>query len=124
MQPSLAPSHQATRLLLWSGLTLALIGCGTQGFAPDALVEDPRANAFLNQVDKACGDLNLGTATVRERIQSQDDVYFVDETTKLFLGDISRAQYSDDITGFYPVGNSSKAVACVLQQLPAQPSQR
>ena len=107
-----------------AGLTLSLGGCGTQGFAPDALVENPGANAFLTQVNKACGDMNLGRATIAWLIQSQDDVYFVDETTKLYFGDISKAQYASDISGFYPVGDSSRALACIYQQLPKQPAQR
>jgi hypothetical protein len=106
------------RGLVLLGLTLCLAGCGANGFAPDALVENPGANAFLTQVGKACGDLNMGTATVAELIQSQDDVYFVDETTKLWFGDVSRAQYADDMSGFYPVGDSSRAVTCIVRQLP------
>ncbi len=105
-------------------LALWISGCGTQGFAPDALVENPGAEAFLTQVGKACGDINLGAATIAYRLQSQDDVYFVDETTKLWYGDISRAQYRDDISAFYPAGDSPRAVDCVIRQLPAQPAQR
>jgi hypothetical protein len=114
----------ACRRLGLVGLALCLAGCGARGFAPDSLVEDPGANAFLTQVGKACGDLNLGTATVAALIQSQDDAYFVDETTKLWFGDVSRAQYADDMSAFYPVGDSSRAVECIFQQLPQQPAQR
>ena len=105
-------------------MALLISGCGTQGFAPDALVENPGAEAFLTQVGKACGDINLGAATIAYRLQSQDDVYFVDETTKLWYGDISRTQYRDDISAFYPAGDSPRAVDCVLRQLPAEPAQR
>ena len=105
-------------------MALLISGCGTQGFAPDALVENPGAEAFLTQVGKACGDINLGTATIAYRLQSQDDVYFVDDTTKLWYGDISRAQYRDDISAFYPAGDSPRAVDCVLRQLPAQSAPR
>jgi hypothetical protein len=115
----------------WSSAPLALCaacltlgGCGTQGFAPDALVENPGANAFITQVGKACGDMNLGTATIAWLIQSQDDVYFVDETTKLYFGDVSKAQYASDISAFYPVGEHSRTLACIYQQLSKQPPQR
>ncbi len=105
-------------------LAINFAGCGARGFAPDALVEDPGASAFLSQVRTACGNLNVGTATVAYLIQSQDDVYFVDETSKLYFGDVSRAQYADDISGFYPIGNSSKAVECIVQQLAGERPQR
>jgi hypothetical protein len=114
----------ACRALCAAGLTLSLGGCGTQGFAPDALVENPGANAFLTQVGKACGNMNLGTATIAWLIQSQDDVYFVDETTKLYFGDVSKAQYASDMSAFYPVGEHSRTLACIYQQLPEQPPRR
>jgi len=118
------PWRWASRGLGAVGLAAVLCGCGTTGFAPDALVENPGAAAFLTQVGKACGNLNLGTATIAYRLQSQDDVYFVDETTKLWFGDLSKAQYAQDIGSFYPVGDTSKAVDCVFQQLPQQPASR
>jgi hypothetical protein len=111
----------ARRSLILVGLAAALAGCGKEGFVRDSLVEDPAASAFLTQVGKECGDLNVGTGTINWLLESQDDVYFVDLTSKLFFGDMSRAKYQDDINAFYPVGDSSRAVECIFRQLP-QPS--
>ena len=108
------------RRLCLLGVIVSLAGCGARGFAPDALVENPGANAFLTQVGKQCGDLNMGTGTIAWVLESQDDPYFVDETTKLYFGDVSRAQYEDDLSSFYPVGEGSRAVACIYEQLPKQ----
>lgn len=109
------------RRLCLFGLIASLAGCGARGFAPDSVVENPGANAFLTQVGKACGEMNLGTATINVLLQSQDDVYFVDETTKLYFGDVSRAQYADDMSGFYPIGEGSRTLECIYRQLPTQP---
>jgi len=109
------------RGLILVGLAVALAGCGKEGFVRDSVVEDPAANAFLTQVGKQCGNLNVGTGTINWLLQSQDDIYFVDLTTKLFLGDMTRAKYKEDINSFYPVGDSSRAVECIFGQLP-QPS--
>ena len=111
----------ARRGLILVGLAAALAGCGKEGFVRDSVAEDPAANAFLTQVGKQCGNLNVGTGTINWLLQSQDDIYFVDLTTKLFLGDMTRAKYKDDINSFYPVGESSRAVECIFGQLP-QPS--
>jgi hypothetical protein len=112
----------ARRGLILLGLATALAGCGKEGFVRDSVVEDPAANAFLTQVGKQCGNLNVGTADIAWLLRSQDDIYFVDLTTKLFLGDMTRAKYKEDINSFYPVGDSSRAVECVFQQLPKPPS--
>jgi hypothetical protein len=108
----------ARRGLILFGFAAALAGCGKEGFVRDSVVENPGANAFLTQVGKACGDLNVGTATIDWLLQSQDDVYFVDLTSKLYFGDVSRSKYTEDMSSFYPVGDSSRAVECIFQQLP------
>jgi hypothetical protein len=115
---------QAGCRLCLLGLVIGIAGCGARGFAPDSVVENPGASAFLAQIGKHCGDLNMGTADINWLLQSDEDVYFVDETTKLYFGDVSRAQYADDLGSFYPVGDATKALPCIYQQLPATPPQR
>ena len=112
----------ARRGLILAGLIVALTGCGKEGFVRDSVVEDPAANAFLTQVGRECGNLNVGTGTINWLLESQDDVYFVDLTSKLFFGDMSKAKYAEDINSFYPVGDSSRAVQCIFQQLPTAAS--
>jgi hypothetical protein len=62
----------------------------------------------------------VSQATIAWLIQGQDDFYFADETTKLYFGDVSRAQYADDISSFYPMGAGSRAIPCIFEQLPRQ----
>jgi hypothetical protein len=94
-------------------------GCGSVGFAPDALVESPQADAFLNRVAKDCGRLRIGDQTVAYLLDvNNSDTYFVDETTKLFFGDVSGEQYASDINAFYPTDANRPAIECVFAHLP------
>lgn len=120
MEPSAALRAGRTlcALSLAFSLAFSLAGCGTTGFAPDSVVENPGADAYLDRVAKACGNLDLGTATIGYLLQGQGDAYFVDLTTKLWYGEITRAKYTDDISAFYPGSDASKAVRCIFGQLP------
>jgi hypothetical protein len=104
--------------ILLTTLLLILAGCGGDVMAPDPIVENPNAEAFLDQVQKECGHLDLGSQPIGFLLSSSsDDTYFVDETTKLFAGRVSREAYSDDINSFYPAGKNEKALDCIFGQL-------
>jgi hypothetical protein len=46
--------------------------------------------------------------------------YFLDETTKLYFGEVSRVQCATDINGFYP-GENQAALDCIFARLPENP---
>lgn len=48
---------------------------------------------------------------------NSDDTYFVDESSKLYFGRVSRDQYASDIDAFYPGGANQDALACIFDQL-------
>ena len=99
-------------------LPLLIAGCGGEAMAPDPIVENPNAEAFLDQVQRECGHLNLGSQPIGFLLSSSsDDTYFVDETTKLFAGRVSQEGYRDDINAFYPAGENEKALNCIFGQL-------
>lgn len=102
---------------LIAGVSLGLCGCGGNLAAPDALVEDSGAEAFLNQVAKGCADKSIGNNQLNWLINESDDSYFLDETTKLYFGKVSREQYRSDINGFYPTGANDTALTCIFSQL-------
>jgi len=103
---------------LFPALPLILAGCGGDVMAPDPIVENPDAEAFLEQVQKECGHLNIGSQPIGFLLSSSsDDTYFVDETTKLFASRVSQQAYSDDINSFYPAGSNQKALDCISGQL-------
>lgn len=91
-----------------------LTGCGGGLFAP----EGPATNAFLDQVAANCGKLNIGKQPINFLLDvSSNDVYFVDETSKLAVGQVDQSTYTDDINSFYPAGANQAALDCIFDQL-------
>ncbi|MGA7980538.1 MAG: hypothetical protein WCA32_09945 [Chromatiaceae bacterium] len=107
------------RSLLGAALALIAVGCGRVGFAPDALVENPGADKFLNLLGSECGKQKIGDQTVEYLLGvNSNDTYFVDETTKLYFGDVSRQQYASDINASYPTDTNQGALDCIFAKLP------
>ncbi len=102
-----------------TAFVLAATGCGTNGFAPDALVENPGADAFLNRIQQQCGKLSVGDQPLNYLLSSSsNDTYFVDATSKLYLGTFDKKQYADSINAFYPTGTNQPALDCIFAKLP------
>lgn len=93
---------------------LALTGCGGGVLAP----EGPASNAFLDQVAANCGKLKIGNQPIDFLLDiNGDDIYFVDETSKLAAGSIDETTYATDINAFYPTDTNQAALDCILNQL-------
>ncbi len=104
-------------VLLPTLLVLVLTGCGPGGFARDALVEDPGAEAFLNRIEQNCGKLSVGNQPLNWLLSStNNDVTFVDMTSKYFLGQFSAKDYTDGINAFYATGTNQPALDCIFKQ--------
>lgn len=117
-QPMLAP-RLASALVLAATL-IALTACGTNGFAPDALIENPGADAFLNSIAQNCGKESVGNQPLNYLLDaSNDDTYFVDAASKLYLGTFSKAQFADGINAFYPTRTNQAALDCIFGLLPS-----
>jgi hypothetical protein len=98
-------------------LLMTLAGCGGGLVAP----EGPATNAFLDQVGSRCGKLSIGSQPISFLMDmNSNDVYFVDETSKLAAGEIDRATYASDINSFYPAGDNQAALDCIFDQLGGQ----
>lgn len=103
--------------LLAAVAALTLHACGTV-VAPDALLENPGAEAFLDRVGSHCGKLSIGNQTLGYLLdENSDDTYLVDESSKLYFGDVSRATFANDINSFYPTGENQPALDCLFAQL-------
>lgn len=89
-------------------LPLALSAC-----APDAWKANPNFNAFLNQVDRVCGKLNIGEPTVSELLNSS--AVFLDTTSRWDLGKISTADYIESVMA-NGGGRESAGLKCILAQ--------
>jgi hypothetical protein len=99
-------------------LGTTVTGCGQNLVAPDSIVEGSGAEAFLDRIDKHCGNHRLGIQTLTYILNfSQDDAYFLDISSKLYHGKIDRQTYADDINGNYPAGANRPAIDCIFSQL-------
>jgi len=106
--------HITPDILSASAIALALAGCGGDLVAP----EGPATNSFLNQVAAQCGHQMIGKQTIAYLLDvNSNDVYFVDETSKLAAGEIDKSTYADDINSFYPTGSNQAGLDCVFRQL-------
>lgn len=99
-------------------LPLLMAGCGTPPLAPESSTADPQARAFLMQVREQCGDLTLGQASIAWLLEGQHDPNFVNQTIKLQEGSLSKAEYTEAMSNFYPIDPGSDALACIYEQLP------
>lgn len=116
MKKSIGYGRLPVAALLAGGL-LAMAGCGTNGFSPDALIEDPGAEAFLDRIEKNCAKLSVGNQPLNWLLStSSDDVTFIDVTSKFYFGQISPEQYQSNINAFYPTGTNQPALDCIFKQ--------
>ena len=91
-----------------------LSGCGGDLVAP----EGRQANAFLDQVSANCGRLSIGSQPIDYLLDiNNNDVYFIDELSKLSTGKIDKAAFTSDISAFYPTGSNQGALDCIFAQL-------
>lgn len=117
MKNTQIPAVSAVRLFPVTLFALALSACGGGLMAPDPLREDPKAEAFLDRVAKNCADKSVGINYLSDLINNTQDAYFVDVTTKLFVGNITKAQYSSSINGLYPGADNQPGIDCIFSQL-------
>ncbi len=103
-----------TRLLLGVAmLPLIFAAC-----APDAWKANPNYDAFLNQVQRVCGNKSMGEPTINDLLNQDSPMYsvfFVDITSRYALGKISQQDY---ISGVMSVGGGreSEGLKCILAQ--------
>ena len=110
-------------MLLASLTLLALAGCGGTLVAPDSLVEDAGDEAFVDQLVKACGKRELGRQPLNYLVQVETgdaNIYFIDQTSKLYFGRIDRQGYASNLKTFRP-GDNQDALKCIFAQLDQVP---
>lgn len=95
-----------------------LPACGGNPALSDRLVENTGAEAFLDRIAQNCGTLSIGDQQLKYLLDvNSDDTYFVDVSSKLYFGRVSRDQYASDINAFYPTGANRDALTCISAQL-------
>ena len=106
------------------------IGIAVAGCAPDALTnrDAPGFNAYLQTVATSCRPLMIGNSDVGEWLRTPGSsdpnyTYFLDMTSRLYYGTVTRNAYRDGITGFLGPGTSNAtSFACIFRNLPAMPT--
>ena len=121
--PAMSPPNSILAMLLASLTLLALAGCGGTLVAPDSLVEDAGDEAFVDQLVKACGKRELGRQPLNYLVQVETgdaNIYFIDQTSKLYFGRIDRQGYVSNLNTFLP-GDNQDALKCIFAQLDQVP---
>ena len=107
-------NHRAALFAAFSA-TATLAAC-----APDAWKPAPGYDGFLNQVQNACYYQRIGMVNVGDMLSNpgnMQSVYFMDETSRLYFGKISRENWTSAVTAFIQGRASDPGVQCVLDQL-------
>lgn len=106
--------------LLAASLSLAVSAC-----APDAWRPDSPYEAFLDQVQQKCWNLDIGGQEINGLLSgsgaNSSGDYFIDLTSRMFNGRISVDNYVDTLTAFYNTKPDSPGIRCVLAQMPDNP---
>jgi hypothetical protein len=96
-------------------ITATLAAC-----APDAWKPAPGFDGFLNQVQNACYYQRIGLINVGDMLTNPGNMqagYFIDETSRLYYGKITRENWTSAVTAFIQGRASDPGVQCVLSQL-------
>jgi hypothetical protein len=102
----------------------ALVGAGALAgrrtpVLSDRIEENKGAEAFLDRVAKNCGKLSVGNQRLDYLPdESSNDAFFIDESSKLYLGKVDRNSYSKYINALYPSDDNRPALDCIFEQLP------
>ena len=108
---------RAPRAVLFVG-ALALSGA-IGGCAPDAWKPNPTYDAFLNKVDKNCGTMRIGEASISQLMNPGSNLYsayFVDMTSRFELGRINAAQYADAVSTTFTTIENTTGIRCIIAQ--------
>jgi hypothetical protein len=92
--------------------------------APDAVTPSPGFDAFLERVQTDCYYQRIGVVNIGDALVSPGSEwagYFMDETSRLYFGKISRENWVMAITAFMQGRTDDPGVRCVLDLLDKTP---
>lgn len=84
--------------------------------APDAWRPDKPYDAFLDRVQKQCGEQRIGNKSIGwDLLQtSSPNAYFLDVTSRFYHGEISGTSYADALAGSFGGASDSPGILCIL----------
>jgi hypothetical protein len=87
--------------------------------APDAFRSDNPYEAFLDRVQTACYYEPISTTTVGNLLQSSGSnnaSYFLDETSRLYNGQITPQNWTMSITSQLEANSTDRGIQCLLNE--------
>lgn len=96
-------------------LPLALAAC-----APHAWGPEPGFDAYLDRVQQACGNMRIGSFMIGWDLINSQNPAFLDATSRMYYGKISRQDYAGFVASFASTSPDSPGIGCVIGQLPPQ----
>jgi hypothetical protein len=109
-------SSMKARAVPWA----AVVGAALVACAPDAWKPSAGFDGFLNQVQNACYYQRIGVVNVGDMLTNPGNMqstYFIDQTSRLYYGKVTRSQWTSGVTAFIQGRDSDPGVQCVLEQL-------
>jgi len=101
-------------------LVTAIVSFGALGgCAPDAWKPNPTYDAFLNKVDKNCGPMRIGEASISQLLNPGSNLYsayFVDMTSRFETGRISIEAYMEGIASTFTTILDTAGIRCIIAQ--------
>lgn len=104
------------RVAAAAALAMLLAAC-----APDAFRRDPEFEAWLREIRTACDRERIGQTRVGHLLGStgsREGGHFLNQTSRLYAGLITPAQWTTNVTAFISGRASDPGVQCVLERLP------
>ncbi len=84
------------------------------GCAPDAWRPDSPYDAFLDQIQRTCGDERIGSKSISRDFLQEGDAYFLDVTSRYYHREITEQNYVDALTGAYGARPDAPGLRCLL----------
>lgn len=89
------------------------------GCASDAWKPNPTYDAFLNKVDKNCGTMRIGEASISQLMNPGSNLYsayFIDMTSRFETGKISTEAYMEGIASTFTTILDTAGIRCIIAQ--------
>ena len=95
-------------------LVVALFPVVLAACAPDAWRPDDPFEAFLDQVQRKCGAMRIGSRSIGGDLLQNADAYFLDITSRYYHREISGRSYAEALAGSFGTTPDSPGILCVL----------
>ena len=109
LQAKLQRFRSARRAVVVALFPVVLGAC-----APDAWRPDGPFEAFLDQVQRKCGEMRIGSRSIGGDLLQNADAYFLDVTSRYYHREISGQSYAEALAGSFGTTPDAPGILCVL----------